>query len=72
MTDVTVADPDEYLGLPAWVYSNSGFFAAERERVLAPSWQVVCHLNDVPSVGDFHTLLEAGSWSSFDKVPPLP
>ena len=55
MTDVTVADPDEYLGLPGWVYSNSGFFAAERERVLAPSWQVICHLNDIPSVGDFHT-----------------
>ena len=48
MTDVTVADPDEHLGLPGWVYSNSGFFAAERERVLAPSWQVVCHLNDIP------------------------
>ena len=55
MTDVTVADPDDHLGLPGWVYSNSGFFAAERERVLAPSWQVVCHLNDIPSVGDFHT-----------------
>ena len=55
MTDVIVADPDEYLGLPGWVYSNSGFFAAERERVLAPSWQVVCHLNDIPSVGDFYT-----------------
>jgi hypothetical protein len=26
MTDVPVADSDEYLGLPGWVYSNSGFF----------------------------------------------
>jgi phenylpropionate dioxygenase-like ring-hydroxylating dioxygenase large terminal subunit len=23
-------------------------FAAERDRILAPSWQVVCHLNDIP------------------------
>jgi len=55
MTDVIIADPDEQLGLPGWVYSNSRFFAAERERVLAPSWQIVCHLNDIPKVGDFHT-----------------
>jgi phenylpropionate dioxygenase-like ring-hydroxylating dioxygenase large terminal subunit len=55
MPDVTLANPDEYLGLPGWVYSNPRFFAAERERVLAPSWQVVCHLNDIPQAGDFHT-----------------
>jgi carnitine monooxygenase subunit len=55
MPDVALVDPDEYLGLPGWVYSNTRFFAAERERVLAPSWQVVCHLNDIPQAGDFHT-----------------
>ena len=55
MPDVTLANPDEYLGQPGWVYSNPRFFAAERERVLAPSWQVVCHLNDIPQAGDFHT-----------------
>ena len=55
MTDATFADPDGDLGLPGWVYSNPRFFAAEKERVLAPSWQVVCHLNDIPSAGDCHT-----------------
>src|SRR4051794_40808263 len=55
MTNVTQVDPDEYLGLPGWVYFNPRFFAAEKERVLAPSWQVVCHLNDIPRPGDFHT-----------------
>ena len=52
MTDSTPADPDDCLGLPGWVYSNARFFAAERERVLAPSWQVVCHLNDIPRTGE--------------------
>jgi phenylpropionate dioxygenase-like ring-hydroxylating dioxygenase large terminal subunit len=55
MSDVTAADPDEYFGLPGWIYCNARFFAVERERVLAPSWQVVCHLNDIPRAGDFHT-----------------
>ena len=52
---VTLADPDDHFGLPSWLYSSPRFFAAERERVLAPSWQVVCHLNDIPRAGDFHT-----------------
>ena len=55
MNEITVADPDEHLGLPGWIYSNPRFFAVECERVLAPSWQVVCHLSDIPRAGDFHT-----------------
>jgi phenylpropionate dioxygenase-like ring-hydroxylating dioxygenase large terminal subunit len=42
--------------LPAWTYSDPEFFAAEEERVFAPSWQVVCHESDVPGPGDWHTL----------------
>ena len=49
------ADPDEYLGLPGWVYSNERFFREEQEKVFASSWQVVCHLNDIPKSGDYHT-----------------
>ena len=37
MNKITVADPDEHLGLPGWIYSNPRFFAVECERVLAPS-----------------------------------
>jgi phenylpropionate dioxygenase-like ring-hydroxylating dioxygenase large terminal subunit len=40
---------------PGWLYSNPDFFAIERKRVLAPSWQVVCHQNDIPKPGDFQT-----------------
>jgi phenylpropionate dioxygenase-like ring-hydroxylating dioxygenase large terminal subunit len=51
-----VADADEGWSLPAWTYSDPEFFAAEMERVIRPSWQVVCHESDVPNAGDYHTL----------------
>lgn len=43
-------------GLPPWTYTDPGFLALERERVLRPAWQLVCHLNDVPARGDYVTL----------------
>lgn len=49
-------DPDDGWSLPAWVYGDAEFHALEMERVLRPSWQVVCHTNDIPNVGDWHTL----------------
>lgn len=42
--------------LPAWIYRDPGFFTRERNAVFRPSWQVVCHVNDVPNAGDYHTL----------------
>jgi len=50
------ADPDAGWSLPAWTYSDPEFFAAEAERVMRPSWQVVCHLSDLPDAGSWHTL----------------
>ena len=40
--------------LPAWIYGDDEFFAFERERVLLPSWQPLCHVNDIPAPGDYH------------------
>jgi phenylpropionate dioxygenase-like ring-hydroxylating dioxygenase large terminal subunit len=51
---VHAPDTDD-TSLPAWTYRDAEFFALERERVLRPSWQVVCHGSDVPNPGDFHT-----------------
>jgi carnitine monooxygenase subunit len=49
--------PDaDRLSLPAWIYRDSEFLEAERERVFRPSWQVVCHLSDIPAAGNYHTL----------------
>ena len=49
------ADPDEFVSLPGWLYHDEEFFAHEAERVFRPSWQVVCHVNDIPKPGDYHT-----------------
>lgn len=54
--DIADTDPLDGWSLPAWTYSDPEFFAAERERVFAPSWQVVCHESDVAEAGDWHTL----------------
>jgi phenylpropionate dioxygenase-like ring-hydroxylating dioxygenase large terminal subunit len=50
------SDPDADWSLPAWTYSDPEFFSMEMQRVMRPSWQVVCHISDVPAIGDYHTL----------------
>ena len=47
---------DDRLSLPAWIYADPEFLAAEREAVFRPSWQIVCHLSDIPAAGTYHTL----------------
>jgi phenylpropionate dioxygenase-like ring-hydroxylating dioxygenase large terminal subunit len=42
--------------LPAWIYSDPAYFELERARVFRSAWQVVCHVNDIPEAGDYHTL----------------
>ena len=48
-------DCDEALSLPSWIYSDPDFFEIEKQTIFSTSWQVVCHLNDVPNAGDYHT-----------------
>ena len=50
------SDPLEGWSLPAWTYHDPEFFELEKERVFASSWQVVCHVNDIPNTGDWHGL----------------
>jgi carnitine monooxygenase subunit len=42
--------------LPAWIYTDPEFQELERERILRPSWQIVCHLNDIPEPGNYQCL----------------
>ena len=49
------ASEDDW-GLPAWTYDDRDFFEAEKERVFASSWQVVCHVSDIAQTGDWHAL----------------
>jgi carnitine monooxygenase subunit len=54
--DIVPAMNDEAVSLPAWIYRDPEFFELEKELVFRPSWQIVCHLNDVPRAGDYHAL----------------
>jgi phenylpropionate dioxygenase-like ring-hydroxylating dioxygenase large terminal subunit len=42
-------------GLPAWVYNHPTLTRLEYERLLKPSWQIACHVSQIPSPGDFVT-----------------
>ncbi len=47
------ADPALRYTLPAWVYHNEEFHELEKERLFLPSWQVVCHVSELATTGDF-------------------
>ena len=49
-------DPDADWSLPGWTYRDPEFHAAEMDRVIRPSWQIVCHVNEIPEAGDYRTL----------------
>jgi carnitine monooxygenase subunit len=49
-------DPEEDHSLPAWIYHDPEFFEREKTAIFRNSWQVVCHVSDVPRPGDFHSL----------------
>jgi len=48
------------LSLPAWAYHNPDALEAERCRIFRKSWQIVCHVSDVSSAGDWQTLYILG------------
>jgi len=50
--------------LPAWVYNNAEMTRLEMQRILCASWQILCHVSDLPKAGDYMTL-ELGGESIF-------
>jgi phenylpropionate dioxygenase-like ring-hydroxylating dioxygenase large terminal subunit len=42
--------------MPAWVYDHPEIARLEYDRVVLPSWQIVCHANAIPKAGDYATL----------------
>ena len=42
--------------LPAWAYSHPEMTRLEFERIIKPSWQIVCHISSIPKPGDYMTL----------------
>ncbi|HTL91684.1 MAG TPA: Rieske (2Fe-2S) protein, partial [Steroidobacteraceae bacterium] len=51
----SVAPPTLPRALPAWAYRHAEMTRLEIDRLLAPSWQIVCHVNSIPQPGDFVT-----------------
>ncbi|HYJ51895.1 MAG TPA: aromatic ring-hydroxylating dioxygenase subunit alpha [Allosphingosinicella sp.] len=49
-------DPLDDLSLPGWVYHDPEYFRVEMAKLIRPSWQIVCHANDIPAPGDWRTL----------------
>ncbi len=41
--------------MPAWVYNHPEMTRLEYERILRPSWQIACHVSQVPNAGDYVT-----------------
>jgi len=42
--------------LPAWVYNHPRLTGLEYERLIKPSWQIVCHVSSLPRAGDYVTV----------------
>ncbi len=49
-------EADEGCSLPAWIYRDRDFFELEKRAIFRRTWQLLCHLSDVPKPGDYHTL----------------
>lgn len=49
------AGEDDF-SLSAWTYRDAEFFEAEKQAVFRPSWQLICHVSDIPNSGDYHSL----------------
>ncbi len=54
--DGAEVDPDADFSLPGWIYRDQEFFDLEMERIIRPSWQIVCHVNEIRNPGDYQTI----------------
>lgn len=56
LTSCHAPDPDADWSLPAWLYDDAEYAGVELQRVIRPSWQIVCHESDIAEPGAYHTL----------------
>ena len=42
--------------MPAWIYNHPEMTRLEIERILLPSWQMLCHVSQLRQAGDYVTL----------------
>ncbi|WP_330911009.1 Rieske 2Fe-2S domain-containing protein [Nostoc sp. UHCC 0870] len=47
------ASDERRQALPIWIYGDAALFALEVEHLIKPTWQFVCHINEIPQPGNF-------------------
>ncbi|MEE8296105.1 MAG: aromatic ring-hydroxylating dioxygenase subunit alpha, partial [Sphingomonadales bacterium] len=50
-----MTNAQKYQSLPAWIYSDPDFFELERSQIFMKTWQLVCHVSNIPNPGDYFT-----------------
>ena len=55
-TPYLVDPPVQEMSLPGWLYRDPEYFEVEMERLIRPSWQIVCHDSDLAVPGAWRTL----------------
>ena len=49
-------DDDKRGGLPSWTYTNPEFLEIEKDELfLARHGRLLCHVSDVPNIGDYYS-----------------
>lgn len=46
---------DKRGGLPSWAYTNPEFLEIEKQELFRKTWQIACHVSDVPHAGDYYS-----------------
>ncbi|MBK7904919.1 MAG: aromatic ring-hydroxylating dioxygenase subunit alpha [Proteobacteria bacterium] len=55
-SDLRSTVPVPARAMPAWIYNHPEMTRLELERILLPSWQVLCHVSQLRHAGDYVTL----------------
>jgi phenylpropionate dioxygenase-like ring-hydroxylating dioxygenase large terminal subunit len=65
-------DDDKRGGLPSWTYTNPEFLEIEKHELFRKTWQIACHVNDVPNIGDYYSFDLVGERALIVRGKDLP
>jgi phenylpropionate dioxygenase-like ring-hydroxylating dioxygenase large terminal subunit len=51
----TRLDDDKRGGLPSWTYLSPEYLEIEKDELFRKTWQLACHVSDVPNIGDYYS-----------------
>lgn len=44
-----------FKSLPGWAYTSDAFFDLEKRNLFLCNWQLICHISNIPNIGDYFT-----------------